>query len=118
MDAIRHYNAQKGMIITNSTLTENAYEFAKSNGIKLWDRDTLIELMRKSKGREVAVTGDPKDVIDRMLEQTPVTVMEVCPNCGGELILRERRRGKYWVCSNFPKCWYTKSYEFPVSHTN
>ncbi|HZD60826.1 MAG TPA: topoisomerase DNA-binding C4 zinc finger domain-containing protein [Anaerolineae bacterium] len=44
--------------------------------------------------------------------------MEVCPNCGGELILRERRRAKYWVCSNFPKCWYTKSYEFPVSHTN
>jgi DNA topoisomerase-1 len=33
-----------------------------------------------------------------------------CPDCGGELRLKEGRFGKFIACSNYPKCKYTKPY--------
>lgn len=32
----------------------------------------------------------------------------VCPKCGGKLIMRDGKYGKFIGCSNFPKCRYTK----------
>ena len=34
--------------------------------------------------------------------------IEVCPDCGGILTIKDSRRGKFFGCSNFPKCRYTK----------
>ncbi len=33
-----------------------------------------------------------------------------CPQCGGELIIRWGRYGKFISCSNFPQCRYTEPY--------
>ena len=31
-----------------------------------------------------------------------------CELCGGEVVIRKSRYGKFYACSNFPKCKYTK----------
>ncbi len=36
-------------------------------------------------------------------------VKGICPECGGNLISRFSRFGKFIACSNYPKCKYTKS---------
>jgi len=41
----------------------------------------------------------------------PLATSEACPECGGTLILRDGRRGKFLGCSNFPKCRYTRDYQ-------
>jgi len=33
-----------------------------------------------------------------------------CPECGGELVLKEGKFGKFIACSNYPKCKFTKPY--------
>jgi len=33
-----------------------------------------------------------------------------CPECGGELVLKEGRFGKFIACGNYPKCKFTKTY--------
>jgi len=35
---------------------------------------------------------------------------EKCPECGGELVLKEGKFGKFIACSNYPKCKFTKPY--------
>lgn len=35
---------------------------------------------------------------------------ELCPDCGGKLVIKLSRFGKFYACANFPKCKYTKSY--------
>ena len=40
-------------------------------------------------------------------------VGEVCPECGGELVYRNGRFGKFISCANFPKCRYTRQLEKP-----
>lgn len=32
----------------------------------------------------------------------------VCPRCGGKLLLKKGRYGKFYGCSNFPRCRYSK----------
>jgi len=34
-----------------------------------------------------------------------------CPECGSPLLIRLGRFGKFYACSNFPKCKYTDSFE-------
>lgn len=40
---MKFYDADKAMVITNSTFTKSAIELAKKNNVQLWDRKTLIE---------------------------------------------------------------------------
>lgn len=35
---------------------------------------------------------------------------EKCPQCGHDLVFRYSRFGKFYACSNFPKCKFTKPY--------
>lgn len=32
----------------------------------------------------------------------------ICPNCGGKLVFRKGAYGKFYGCSNFPKCKFSK----------
>ena len=40
---MKYYDADKAMVITNSTFTRSAIEWADKNDVQLWDRKTLIE---------------------------------------------------------------------------
>lgn len=33
----------------------------------------------------------------------------ICPRCGGKLVLRNGRYGKFWGCSNYPRCRFTRN---------
>ncbi len=43
--AIAYYNANKGVVITNSFYTQSAKELAKINNVELWDRNNVIEFL-------------------------------------------------------------------------
>lgn len=50
-----------------------------------------------------------KDYVARKKETGKERIREGrCPECGGELVLRNGRYGKFWGCSNYPDCHYTK----------
>jgi DNA topoisomerase-1 len=55
-----------------------------------------------------------KKELDKRKEDKSVLKIEddikgICPDCGGNLISRFSRFGKFIACSNYPKCRYTKS---------
>ena len=82
--------AGKGYFITTSIFTLDAEKFAEDKPIELIDRFKLMEYVRMS-GIEV-----------------PKTETTVCPKCGGGLVVRTGKYGKFMGCSNYPKCDYTK----------
>ena len=43
--AMKFYNADAGMVVTNSYYTKGAIELAKANDIALWDRDKLAQTL-------------------------------------------------------------------------
>lgn len=44
----------------------------------------------------------------KMEKIQPEKVGEICPECGGELVYRIGRFGKFISCGNFPKCRYSR----------
>ncbi len=42
-----------------------------------------------------------------MEKVAPEKTGEICPECGGELVYRKGKYGKFISCSNYPKCKYT-----------
>lgn len=51
MGAIGYYNADRGMVITNSFFTANATELGKKCNVELWDRNTLIHKFKITESR-------------------------------------------------------------------
>lgn len=47
LGAIAVYNANKGVVVTNSFYTQSARELAKLNDVELWDRRALIGFIEK-----------------------------------------------------------------------
>lgn len=124
--SIKYYKATGGMVITNSYFTPNAENLAKANGIELWDRDKLIKVMKSNSGMKIANSVTKKDissnlncksskvhnekVIRKEKNNKIYTDTKICPRCQGTLVLRNGKNGKFYGCSNFPKCRFTKNY--------
>lgn len=34
-----------------------------------------------------------------------------CPRCGGILLVRDGKYGRFLACNNYPKCKFTKNFE-------
>lgn len=87
--------------------------------------DCGLELVkRKGKfGEFIACSGYPKCKYSRNLQtnqdsqnETPAKkqAKEIgvnCPKCGGEIVERFSKRGKFYGCKNYPKCNFTSAYE-------
>ncbi|MCU0544116.1 MAG: restriction endonuclease [Oscillatoriaceae cyanobacterium Prado104] len=49
VSAIKYYGAQDAIVITNSNFTSNACKLALANGVQLWGREQLIDLVMRAK---------------------------------------------------------------------
>ena len=44
------------------------------------------------------------------IRQTQIEISyNICPRCGGKLVLRKGKNGNFYGCSNYPKCRFTKN---------
>lgn len=86
-------NAVGGFVVTSGKFTNDAYAFAKDKNIELID------------GKKLEAVLDGVEVSNQ--EETPNN-SDTCPRCGGNLVERSGKYGKFVGCSNYPKCRFTK----------
>lgn len=41
--------------------------------------------------------------------------MPKCPRCGGEMVLRKGKYGKFWGCKSYPKCKGTRQFRIQLT---
>lgn len=93
------------IIITSGLFTQEARNFASDKPIDLVEGNQVVELIKSVQSHiplppEVSETKESSNY---------------CPDCGGSLVVRLARHGKnagnkFWGCTNFPKCRFTKTY--------
>lgn len=49
-----------------------------------------------------------KDNYTVKIENNPIETGNICPRCGGKMILKKSKYGEFEACSNYPKCKYIK----------
>ncbi len=67
-----------------------------------------IETLRSFYNRFQPLLDKAYEGMDKL---EPEKVGETCPECGGELVYRTSRYGRFISCGNFPKCRYTRQIE-------
>jgi hypothetical protein len=65
----------------------------------------IIRQERKAKRKHI------RQVKHHVKEQKLKRKLLICPRCNGNLVLRDGRYGKFYSCSNYPKCKYSQNYE-------
>jgi len=95
-------HATSAILITSGLFTQEAKNFAADKPIDLVEGNQLARLIANVQRGEATLKK--------------VSGSNVCPKCGGEMVLRTAQRGpspgqKFWGCSNFPRCRYTKPIE-------
>lgn len=93
-----HESTGKGILMTTSTFSDDAREFAKAHSNKLFLIDgakfvSMLLLLAEDKQRlllDFATDGD---------YTTPS-----CASCGIKMVRRSGKVGKFWGCHNYPKC--------------
>ena len=78
-----------------------------------------LDEIAEGKQEEVATLRNFYDTFTPLLDKAyqnmekiaPEKTGETCPECGGDLVYRNGRFGKFISCSNFPKCKYTAQME-------
>ena len=51
-----------------------------------------------------------RHVRNRLYERNQRERSSLCPDCGSDLVVRQGKFGKFYGCSNYPKCRYTKKF--------
>lgn len=94
----------KGFFVTTNIFTFDAEQFAEGKAMELIDGNRLIELVRESGIMNLASAPQSKQSVAQ--RSTP------CPQCGGSLVVRTNKENnnRFWGCSNFPKCRFTKPF--------
>lgn len=111
------HRAEGAIIVTSGMFTQEAKSFASGKSIDLVEGHQLVDMIQAVQGRPAvpasatAVGRRPGTVSER-----PAASLRRCPRCGGDLIVREARRGahagsKFWGCSGYPACKHTEAYE-------
>jgi very-short-patch-repair endonuclease/ribosomal protein L37AE/L43A len=84
--------------------------------------DSVFNISEEVQPQDIQVSADVIEISDEKLDDKATdhsatqTIESLCPKCGGELVKRISTKGQYagqkfWGCSNFPKCKFTKKAE-------
>lgn len=102
--AKQYYKARNAMVITNSRYTAAAVRLARANNVTLWSREDLVLQFAAVDGASLIqkaplVVSAPVDSTSNDLG---------CPRCGKDILARSGRLGKFYGCSGYPACRYTR----------
>lgn len=92
------HQLKRGTYATTSTYTEDAQQFAKTNGINALDGNGLLALIAKRTPEQ------QQELLDVAYEGE--YWRPTCASCGIKMIecASSKGRGNFWGCSNYPKC--------------
>lgn len=83
----------KGIFITTNIFTTEAEKYAEDKPIELVDGDGLLKLIKLASKENEVIKYKESDI---------------CPTCGGKLLEKNGKYGKFLGCANYPNCRFTK----------
>lgn len=98
-----YYNAHEAWVVTNSDFTEAAINLARSNGVRLINREQLIEMILRMKSKKASKP--------QQNHTKTKTEKKTCESCMGEMVIRKTTKGYLYVCMSYPKCRNVKAIE-------
>lgn len=105
LDAIESKDA---IICRISQVGKQIIELSDEEIISGEDLDKIVEIIKENKSQQTDFSHT-RD-IKKIKKENRAKIKEgICPRCGGKLVERDGKYGKFLGCSNFPKCRFVES---------
>lgn len=98
-------SVQKAKVVKYGYLTDTIKELSTE---KVLDENRMNEIVQLLQTSNVDSISNRKAHVEAINEKKETIKAGICPRCGGELIERNGKYGKFVGCSNYPKCRYTE----------
>ncbi len=101
--------ADAGILITTSSFTREAKQFAAGKRIELIDGLALVEAVNTVQRSQNGTSRPPESETSKEASSHERGADPSCPKCGESMVRRTARRGRnagsdFWGCSGFPGC--------------
>ncbi len=105
--------ADRVVIVSSGTYTQDAQDFAKGKPILLIDGQALAQYIHEIKGTPAAAaiagTGPAANAAQQQVSSPQTLTVPPCPKCGSAMVLRIAKKGanagsQFWGCSRYPEC--------------
>lgn len=96
--AMNSIGCKNGLYFTTNDFTGDAVDFAKKNGIKIYNGEKIFKIVKR-RGEAF------EEFLIRLLEHNNF-VYPTCSNCNVKMLLRTSKKTEdhFWGCRNFPMC--------------
>ncbi|NHM30659.1 NERD domain-containing protein [Neobacillus terrae] len=64
-------------------------------------------VLKESKARKERAKEHVHNIKREMAARNTMISNDICPRCGGKLVMRKGKNGQFHGCSNYPKCRFT-----------
>ena len=92
-----------------SNYKTNKARYLSSSSLKI---SSILSLVKKAQGWLSSNDDEFEPLVEKafkeMEKKAPEATGEVCPECGGDLVIRSGKYGEFVACSNYPTCKYIK----------
>ena len=91
-----------GELVRYDTIVDKILSY---KNIAIDNIDEVVDIINKSNITDKNIKKEHiKNIRENIIDKDP----NKCPKCGGQLVEREGKYGKFLGCSNYPKCMYTR----------
>jgi hypothetical protein len=98
------------LVIYSSELTKVIKEYSEAK-LTTEDKEAIFERINSlNVSRTYKRSAHIKSINQRIDERDKSIEQNKCPRCGGELVTRNGKFGRFIGCGNFPKCKFTVGY--------
>ena len=110
-------------LIEDTDVKKAKEELIETTDIKCEKCGSPMQIRWGKKGRFLGCSNFPKckniknftrDENNNIKVVEPEKLDEKCPECGGDLLIKEGRYGRFIACNNYPKCKYTRPFTLGI----
>ena len=107
--SLKNVNSQMPVIYDNE-LVQTIMKSSKFPNLSIVQVDSIVDKLNEVKSLDKEAKKEHVyQVWNYVHERRQKEKLLICPRCGGKLIFREGPYGKFYGCSNYPKCRYKLS---------
>ena len=106
-DAIIKVETRESYVVKWKKLVPTIKKLSSTECLNSETVEKIVELLKEKVASKVDTKEHIQEVKTTIKETKKKIKAGTCPKCGGELVLRKGKYGKFYGCSNYPKCRFT-----------
>ena len=106
-DAVLKIKTTKSQVVKWGAVTKTVKKLSVQSVLSREDMDKILAILTNYMSTRTDARKHVNEIKEAKYVKKQKEKSGMCPKCVGALVLRNGKYGKFYGCSNYPKCRYT-----------